>query len=115
MQFTAVTRDSIPQTRTREGKVSTALITGFLESGLELVQVDTSDQDKKMESIRSTVSNYVKRHELPVKVFTAGGNLYLELSEEAKAKYQKENAEAKAKESTNGSTAPADAPAEANA
>lgn len=118
MKFQAVTRDQIPATRTREGKVSTALVKGFLDSGLELVQVDVSDQDKKMESIRSTVSNYVKRHELPVKVFTAGGNLYLELSEEAKAKYVRENAEAKAAQSNGNATAPESAPeaeAEANA
>lgn len=109
MQFTPVSRDSIPKTRTREGKVSTALITGFLDSGEELVQVDTSDSDKKMESVRSTIANYVKRHELPVKVFTAGGNLYLEHSTEAQAKYQRENAEAEAKANSNGQAA---APAE---
>lgn len=94
MQFTEVKREDIPRTRSREGKVSTSLIKGFLDSGLELVQVDVSDQDKKMESIRSTVANYVKRHELPVKVFTAGGNLYLEASVEAQAKYVAENAAA---------------------
>lgn len=109
MQFTQVNKEDIPQTRTREGKVSTALIKAFLDSEIDLAQVDTSGQDKKMESVRSTIANYVKRHELAVKVFTAGGNLYLERSEEAKAKYVKENAEAKAKEASNGQTAPAPA------
>lgn len=111
MQFTPVSRDGIPRTRTREGKVSTALIQGFLDSGEELVQVDVSGQDKKMESVRSTIANYVKRHELPVKVFTAGGGLYLEASTEAQAKYAKENAEAAAKASAPEATPTEDAPA----
>lgn len=108
MQFTPVNREDIPTTRKREGKVSTALITAFLDAGVELVQVDTSDSDKKMESVRSTIANYVKRHELPVKVFTAGGGLYLERSDEAQAKYQRENADAaaKAKATTEAPAAP---------
>lgn len=116
--FTKVDPSSIVRTRSREGKVSTALVASFLDATTEgdVVQVDVTDTDKKMESVRSTVSNYVRRHELPVKVFTANGSLYMERSEAQKAEYAKLNADAEAKAKSNGqSAAPAPASAEAPA
>lgn len=81
MNLKPVSRDEIPQSNTREGKVSTGLFREFMESGQEVVQVELEEGGKSLGSVRSTLSNYVKRHNLPVRVFTAGGNLYIERSE----------------------------------
>lgn len=78
MQFTPISRADIPKSSVRESKVSTALFNGFLESGAEVAKIELEDSDKKLASVRSTLQNYVKRHELNIKVFTRGSDLYLE-------------------------------------
>lgn len=81
MNLRPVSRDEIPQSNTREGKVSTGVFREFLASGEDVVQVELEEGGKSIGSVRSTLSNYVKRHNLPVRVFTAGGNLYIEKAE----------------------------------
>ena len=81
MNLRPVSREDIPQSNTREGKVSTGIFREFLASGEEVVQVELEEDGKSIGSVRSTLSNYVKRHNLPVRVFTAGGNLYIERAE----------------------------------
>lgn len=89
MQFTPVSRDELPVGRTREGKVSTKLFRDFIDSEAELVQLnpdaDGNFNGKTMASVRSTLSNYAKRHVLPVRIFTIGGGLYMERISEDEA------------------------------
>lgn len=73
-----VSRDEIPAVGTRAGGVSAGMVKDFLESGNDIVAVEPEDGDKSIASIRSTLGNFVKRHDVPVKVFTRGGSLYLE-------------------------------------
>ena len=113
MQFTPVSRDEIPAGRTREGKVSTKLFRDFVDSGADLVQLNPDEDGnfngKTMASVRSTLSNYAKRHVLPVRIFTIGGGLYLErITPEEAQKLYVENAT----EDTGSEDAAADAAAE---
>lgn len=78
MQFKPISREDIPKTSTREGSVSSALFREFLDSDAEVAQIATDGEEKSLASIRSTLSNYVDRHDLPVNVFTRSGNLYIE-------------------------------------
>ncbi len=77
ISLTPVNRSDIPAVSTRQSSESARLFREFMESDSEVVAVTLEDADK-LASARSTLGNYVKRHELPVRLFTRNGNLYLE-------------------------------------
>lgn len=78
MQFTAIERNDIPKVSKRESAASTELFDSFLSSGAQVARINLDETDKKLASVRSSLQNYVKRHDLAVKVFTRGNELYLE-------------------------------------
>lgn len=92
--LTPVSRDEIPAVSTRTTSESAQLFESFLSSEGEVAQVniehdDPSDNEKvaaKVASVRSTLGNYIDRHDLAVNLFTRNGALYMEkITDEAKA------------------------------
>lgn len=76
MQFVPLSREDVPTKSTRSSAASTQLFDGFLESGAEVAKIDL--EGKNLASTRSSLQNYAKRHNLAVKVFTRGTDLYVE-------------------------------------
>src|SRR5690606_32610145 len=61
----------------RRGRVSYPLLKMFLESGYPVTMVDRTGMQNSLQSLTSCLTAYVRNHNLPVKIFTRSGNLYL--------------------------------------
>ena len=61
----------------RRGRVSYPLIKMFLESNQKLSKIDMQGLDKNPAYLRSVLYSYINNHDLPVKVFSMGGDLHL--------------------------------------
>jgi hypothetical protein len=108
IKFTAVSRDAIPAKATRANSASASLLKEFLAAvpagSDNVAKVDLDEGDKTVESIRSTLQNYVNRHDLPIRLFTSGGNLYMEhLAPEAHEQYKVAQAEKASRRAPRGS------------
>ena len=81
MKFTPVNRADIPKS-TKPSSKSATVVREFLESGVEVgeIEIDPAN-DKPVESTRSSLDNYIVRHNLPLRVFASGGHLYIEKSD----------------------------------
>lgn len=102
LTFVPVDADSIPKAITRSTSKSGDFFTGFLESDVAVAQVNLADQ--KIESVRSGLQNYIVRHDIPVRLFSRAGNLYMErLSPEQHVEYKAELADKSAKRAPRGS------------
>lgn len=78
MKFTPVNREDIPKS-TKPSSKSATVIREFMNAGVDVGQVELDpDNDKPVESIRSSLDNYIQRHNLPLRVFTSAGQLYLD-------------------------------------
>jgi hypothetical protein len=80
MKFVPITRDELPVSG-RPTSRSATLFKDFLESGVELTEIQLDEDDKTPESVRSSLDNYIVRHDLPVTVFTRAGRLFIEKSD----------------------------------
>lgn len=105
MEFTPVTEADIPKRSRGAGGASATLVDNFIASGVSDAVVNL-DADKKVESVRATLGNYVKRHELPVKVYTVSGQLYLKRGDQYAAEHRAANANGNATASATAQTAP---------
>lgn len=88
-----VEREDIPAVSTRTTSESAQLFDSFLASDIEVAQVGVEAEEgadpkahaAKVASVRSTLGNYIERHDLAVNLFTRNGALYMEkISDEAK-------------------------------
>lgn len=61
----------------RRGRVTYPIIKAFLEREVKVSMLDLSDSPRTPNSMRAGLDNYVKGHKLPIKVFTAGGQVHL--------------------------------------
>lgn len=61
----------------RRGRVSYPLLKSFLESNVRCVKIDMAGLDKNPAYLRSVLQTYIKSHQLPIKLFAAGGDLHL--------------------------------------
>ncbi len=102
MEFVAISRDELPVSG-RPSSKSAQLFEGFLASGAEVAEVALGEDDKTPESVRSSLDNYIQRHDLPVKVFTRGGRLFIETSDTKPSERPKKAR--KARNSDNGTEA----------
>lgn len=59
------------------GRVSYPLLKSFLETGLPLVQLDRTGMQQSVQSLYSSLSAYVRSHNLPVKIFQRKGQIFL--------------------------------------
>lgn len=83
MNFVPLERADVPSKSTRSSAASTQLFDSFLASGAEVAKIDLDG--KKLPSTRSSLQNYAKRHNLNVKVFTRGEDLYVERTDSGSA------------------------------
>lgn len=61
----------------RRGRVSYPLIKAFMESNIKLAKLDLEGLDKNPQYLRSVLQSYIKNHNMPIKIFSAQGDLHL--------------------------------------
>jgi len=61
----------------RRGRVSYPILKSFMETGKTLVKLDRTGVQQNLQALTSSLNAYVKSHNLPVKIFQRGGELYL--------------------------------------
>lgn len=78
VSFTKVDPSEIPRTRGgRRGRVAYPIIKGFMESNHLCVKLDTTGMPQKQMSLRAGLTSFIQNHDLPIRVFSADGELYL--------------------------------------
>jgi hypothetical protein len=78
VKFIDVDPDSVPRfTEGRRGRVSYPILKSFLETGKTLVQLDRTGIQQSLQSLNSSLGAYIRSHNLPVKIFTRSGEIYL--------------------------------------
>ena len=78
VDMTPVDPSEVPRTRAgRRGRVAYPIIKSFMESDHMMVKLDTAGAQQSMVSLRSCLTSYVRNHDLPVRVFSADGEMYL--------------------------------------
>ncbi len=76
--FTDIDPKDIDTTRLgRRGRVSYPIIKAFMERQSKVSKLDLSDLDKNPAYVRSVLSAYVKSHNMPIQIFSAGGDLHM--------------------------------------
>lgn len=62
----------------RRGRVSYPIIKGFMEQNVKVVKIDPDSLgDKNPQYLRSVLTTYINNHNMPIKIFQAGGDLHL--------------------------------------
>lgn len=61
----------------RRGRVSYPIVKGFMERNQKVCKLDLTGMQQKPEYLRSVLAMYIKNHDLPIKVFSAQGDLHL--------------------------------------
>lgn len=62
----------------RRGRVSYPIIKGFMERNVKVSKLDPESLgDKNPQYLRSVLTSYIKTHNMPIKLFAAGGDLHL--------------------------------------
>ncbi len=61
----------------RRGRVSYPIIKAFMERNTKLSKLDLTGMDKNPTYLRSVLGAYIKTHDLPIRVFSAAGDLHL--------------------------------------
>jgi hypothetical protein len=78
VKFIDVDPDQIPNMRdAHRGRVSYPILKSFLETGKTAVQLDRTGMQQSLVSLNSSLGAYIRSHELPIKLFTRGGEIYL--------------------------------------
>jgi hypothetical protein len=78
VKFIDVDPDQIPNFReSHRGRVSYPILKSFLETGKTLVQLDRTGIQQSLQSLNSSLNAYIRNHNLPVKLFTRQGEIYL--------------------------------------
>jgi hypothetical protein len=78
VKFIPVKPEDIPNFReSHRGRVSYPILKAFLETGEVLVQVDREGVQQSLQGLNSSLGAYIKSHNLPIKLFNRGGELYL--------------------------------------
>ena len=61
----------------RRGRVSYPILKGFMERQRKVCKLDLTGFDKNPTYLRSVLSAYITSHKMPIKVFSANGELHL--------------------------------------
>ena len=78
MQLIPIDPHDIPNTRdTHRGRISYPLLKMFLEANIPMAKLDRTGMQNSMVALRSSLTAYVRSHDLPVYLFQRGGDLYL--------------------------------------
>lgn len=78
VKFIDVDPDEIPNFReSHRGRVSYPILKSFLETGKVLVRLDRTGIQQSLQSLNSSLGAYIRNHNLPIKLFTRQGEIYL--------------------------------------
>ena len=78
VKFVDIDPKDIDTTRSgRRGRVSYPIIKAFMERQSKVSKLDLTGLHKNPAYLRSVLHTYVKNHNLPIKIFSAGGDLHL--------------------------------------
>ncbi len=61
----------------RRGRVSYPILKAFLERNTKVSKLDLAGLDKNPTYLRSVLDAYAKSHKMPIKVFSANGEIHL--------------------------------------
>ncbi|KKM83732.1 hypothetical protein LCGC14_1306320 [marine sediment metagenome] len=61
----------------RRGRVSYPILKAFMERNSKVSKLDLTGFHKNPTYLRAVLAAYVKSHQLPIKIFAAGGELHL--------------------------------------
>ena len=61
----------------RRGRISYSIIKSFMESGMYCAKLNREEVSKKPEYLKTLLGGYVKRHDLPIRIFLAQGDVHL--------------------------------------
>lgn len=78
VKFIDIDPDEIPRfSEGRRGRVSYPILKSFLETGKILVMLDRTGIQQSLQNLNSSMNSYIRSHDLPIKLFTRSGQLYL--------------------------------------
>ncbi len=78
VKFIEVDPSEIPNLReAHRGRVSYPILKGFLETGFFLTQIDRTGLQQSQQSLYSSLSAYIRSHDMPIKLFSRKGELFL--------------------------------------
>ena len=78
MKFVEVDPHEVPNFReNHRGRVSYPILKTFLESNMVLAKMDRTGVQQSFQSLYSALTAYIRSHNLPVKIFSRGGEIYL--------------------------------------
>lgn len=61
----------------RRGRVSYPIIKAFMERNVKVSKIDPASHDKNPQYLRSVLTSYIRTHNMPIKLFSANGDLHL--------------------------------------
>ncbi len=78
VKFIEIDPSEIPNLReAHRGRVSYPILKGFLETGFFLTQLDRTGLQQSQQSLYSSLSAYIRSHDMPIKLFSRKGELFL--------------------------------------
>lgn len=78
MKFIPVSPEDVPNFReAHRGRVSYPILKGFLETNMPIAMLDRTGIQQSFQSLYSSLTAYIRSHNLPIKLFSRGGQLYL--------------------------------------
>jgi hypothetical protein len=78
MKFVPVDPKDMPNFREgRRGRVSYPLLKSFLETNLPIAMLDRTGMQNSLQALMSSLGAYIRNHELPIKMVTRSGQIYL--------------------------------------
>ena len=78
VKFVDIDPKDIDTTRMgRRGRVSYPILKAFLERNSKVSKLDLTGFDKNATYLRSVLGAYITSHKLPIRVFSAGGDIHL--------------------------------------
>jgi len=78
VKFIEIDPDDIPGVReSRRGRVSYPILKGFLETNFFLSKLDRTGMQQSLQALYSSLTAYIRSHDMPIKLFSRGGQIYL--------------------------------------
>lgn len=78
VKFIEVAPEDVPDAvMQHRGRVSYPILKGFLETGHYVAQLDRTGMQQSMQSLQMSLRSYTKSHNMPIKVFTRKGEIFL--------------------------------------
>lgn len=78
VKFERVEPEEIDNLRTsHRGRVSYPILKGFLETGYFLSRLDRTGMQQNYQALYSSLTAYIRNHDMPIKIFSRKGEMYL--------------------------------------